>query len=368
MSNEYLIPIFKPSLPKFEQVRLYIERIDETQVYTNRGPLVKELEERYANYFNVASENVVAMCNATLALEGAVTVSAPKKWIVPDFTFPATAHSVINSGKLLYLSDIDDVWQLKIEIQNLDKNAFGLVPVMPFGAKIEVNKYAEWESVVIDAAASLGNGPIDLSNLPKNWFIIFSLHATKVLGAGEGALVVCGAPEGAEALKKWSNFGFDLSRISRSHGTNAKMPEIIAAYALASLDSYALEKQDWLSVQTQINLAMSGSFFENITNSYSGFNPYWIIDAKNENFCLQVQNNLSKAGIETRKWWPQLMSDIFEPHSNLLIETHNSRRISSSILGLPKFRTMKKSDIDKVVSILFEFKNLDYFSNNVQRF
>ncbi|HUP90203.1 MAG TPA: DegT/DnrJ/EryC1/StrS family aminotransferase, partial [Longimicrobiales bacterium] len=59
---------------------------------TNDGPLLRELEQRLAEYLEV--EHCIAMCNATVALEVLARACALSgEVIVPGFTFIATAHA-----------------------------------------------------------------------------------------------------------------------------------------------------------------------------------------------------------------------------------------------------------------------------------
>ena len=53
------IPVFRPTLPKFTQVQKYIKMIDDSHIYSNRGPLVRLLEVKYSEYFLTKS----ALCS-----------------------------------------------------------------------------------------------------------------------------------------------------------------------------------------------------------------------------------------------------------------------------------------------------------------
>ncbi len=60
---------------------------------TNRGPFVRELEERIADLLGV--KHAIAMCNGTIALEIAVrALGLSGEVIVPSMTFIATAHAL----------------------------------------------------------------------------------------------------------------------------------------------------------------------------------------------------------------------------------------------------------------------------------
>ena len=71
----------KPRLATFEQVLPFLQRIDQTNIYSNRGPLVCELEEAYSRFLNTDKELVVALANATQAIQGLISISKNKYWI-----------------------------------------------------------------------------------------------------------------------------------------------------------------------------------------------------------------------------------------------------------------------------------------------
>lgn len=342
------IPVFRPLLPSLGQVGKYLKQIDSNQIYSNRGPLVVALESKYASYFNVNSEQVVALNNATLALQGTVAISGIKNWVLPDFTFAASAMAVLNAGGQIILNDVDpNDWQIN-PANLVDNNNIGFMPVMPFGSLPNLDRWKNFKNLIFDAAASLGAGPFDFGKLDKNWFVVFSLHATKVLGAGEGALVVCGSDTNASKLRQWSNFGFNLSRSSEFGGTNAKMPEVSAAYALASYENYVTEEKDWLEIQVAIREEISDSIYSNITLEYPGFNPYWILDCRDSATLNRLQSKLQMAGIQSRKWWPEPLHKMpgidFTSKSKFEI----SKSLSSRLLGVPKFRGIQRRQIGAI--------------------
>ena len=235
MSTE-LIPVMRPKLPPLDHVHNYLTQMYSNGVYSNNGPLIQELEKRFAKYFNVDPELVVLSSSATQALEGAVKLSSASKFHLPAFTFPAPALSVINSGKAISFQDVDSVnWQIDLNLIQSTKDQ-GIMYVMPFGSSHIDPKLFEFENVIIDAAASIGNKNLVISIFPKSWVIIFSLHVTKVLGIGEGGISVFGNSAAANRFRAWINFGFSGNRNSISHGTNAKMSEMTAAFGLSVLD------------------------------------------------------------------------------------------------------------------------------------
>lgn len=351
-----LIPVCKPLLPSYSLASKYLTKIDESRIYSNRGPLVQRLETAYSKFLQVPPEFVVITSSATTGLEGLIATSRRNRWVVPSFTFPATGLAVLRGSKELLLADVDaDSWLL--DKKNLPESAFasevGLLPVMPFGAPVAMNEYDEFDEVVFDAAASLGAELLDLKLLKPNWSVVFSLHATKVLPAGEGGVVVCGSRERAGLLRSWINFGFSGTRSSAVAGTNAKMPEMIAAYALASLDQKDQEKSDWRERLDLVCEYTLNSRFANPCVFKTGFNPYWIVKCESPRIRERIQADLRTAGVDSRAWWG-LSLDVMPAFESatMLSSLRASQDLAATVLGLPMYRDMPLEQIERIWDVL----------------
>jgi dTDP-4-amino-4,6-dideoxygalactose transaminase len=344
----------RPSLPKFSDVEPLLRSIDISRIYSNHGPLVTELESEYAKYFGIHPELVVAVGNATLALQGLVEILDVNNWYAPDYTFAATGLAIIKAAKNLHLCDVDLVsWKLDLSELDVDSDSIGVMPVMPFGAEIDLNDYVSFKNVVIDAAASLGRTPPDISKMPTGWSIVFSLHATKVLGAGEGSIVVCGNRELAENLRAWINFGFKNERISSLSGTNAKLSEFNAAYGLVSLRNFTQERDKWLEVQKWITDFMKNRSWSTFVNQEPAFQPYWIANFENEKNRSVIAAALTEVRIQSREWWARPLSKqpAFEKYS-VKKSLSNSSYLASAHLGLPVYSEINREDIQLIIQTI----------------
>ena len=221
---------------------------------------------------------------------------------------------------------------------------------MPFGTEVDFSNYEKFETVVIDAAASLGRTPPDISKMPTGWSIVFSLHATKVLGAGEGSIVVCGNRELAENLRAWINFGFENERISSLAGTNAKLSEFNAAYGLVS---FTQERDKWLEVQQCIFDLTKNRPWNTFVNQDPAFQPYWIANFENERNRSVVAAALTDARIQSREWWAKPLSKqpAFQKFSDKR-SLSNSSYLASAHLGLPVNSELKKNEIKLIVETI----------------
>ena len=346
-----VVPVMRPKLPRADQVLPYLHRMDRTGTYANRGPLVEELESRYADYLGVDPGLVAATSNATVGLTGALVAGGTRRWLVPDFTFPAPALAALAAGFSLSLADVSlDDWQLKVPPDH-DEVDVGLLPVLPFGTPVDIGRWPSSRAVVVDAAASLGSSRGRLGGLPTRWSVVFSLHATKVLPAGEGGLVVFGDRARADAFKQWCNFGLGADRGSLIPGTNGKMSEVSAAYALTSLDLWETEKLEWATAQGLMTEALRDVDGLSHFSAPGRATPYWIARFDTARRCDASAASLGARQVGFRRWWKPLHA----MPAFASCERHGvaaSVELARTTLGLPMYRGLSAQDADRVRSAL----------------
>ncbi len=351
--NDYDIPLLRPRLPETKHLIPYLNRIDDSKIYSNRGPLVRDLEERLANHFQVRKEQIVLLSNATLAIQGLATLLPVQRIQVPDYTFAASGQAVLASGKLIDLVDVRlDDWQLPLPT-NSAISEIGFLPVMPFGAPVDIERWGSIQNVIFDAAASFGSTQPDLKGLNLTSAIVYSLHATKVAGCGEGGIAICGSDEIADKLKSWSNFGFNENRIAYTLGTNAKMSEYSAAVVCAVLDDLESELAEW---NKSLDIAKKNSIiygFDSIVSHYFGARPYWIAQFNDKETREKVSKFLFENNIECRSWWSTPLSamPVFRRFAGP-VSNDVAKEICETTLGLPMFRGLSEISIDKISQLV----------------
>jgi dTDP-4-amino-4,6-dideoxygalactose transaminase len=348
-----LYPIQKPRIPHLEAVLPYLKQMESSGKFSNFGPLERSLRSRFAEYFKVDESQIATCANATLAISGATEILPPNKWFVPMFTFPATIHAVLHAGGEVQLIDVTkNGWDLDLELlKPLFEHECGIVPVAPFGTSPQIDRYANFEHVVHDAAASIASIDGMLKLKPKH-AVVFSLHATKVLGSGEGSVVVFGSESYADEFRMWTNFGFKGSRESQISATNAKMSEIQAAYVHGALDNWQKEQDDWLSARGIVNEISKHLKFNTKFSESSSINPYWIVEFDSSEKRNLIQKNLNISGFETRLWWSEGCHKM--PAFIKLPKTSSNMTdlISSSYLGLPMNRNLDNRFMESIIQIL----------------
>lgn len=205
--------------------------------------LAQHINSKYFGY--LASNNTMALtaCLISVGVRG-------KHVLLSNFTFPATLDAVILAGGIPIICDIDpnslvlDIEKVAKLLKNKDYEIAAVMPTRLFGFVTDMSDLISIcedseVPVVIDAAASLPSRCDSWDFGKAALYEVFSLHATKVFGIGEGGFVV-GDSESIEKVRQSSNFGFLTGGILNfKDGLNAKADEFTAARVLARFEDYS---------------------------------------------------------------------------------------------------------------------------------
>jgi dTDP-4-amino-4,6-dideoxygalactose transaminase len=219
------------------------------------------------------------------------------------------------------------------------------MPVAPFGASIDVSAWDAFAKetgipVVIDAAAGFDSAAGSENPL------VLSLHATKVMGIGEGGAVLCTDEAMAENIRAGRNFGFLENRSAKLAGTNAKLSEYGAAVGLAALDCW---KETRLSTHAVVQCYLD------IFSECMGitFGPCFSAEIANStcNVLLEtpvadrVIYQLKSDGIEARKWWNNgcHKEPVFKKCAREPLPM--TEFLTERVVGLPFFRGLSSGEV-----------------------
>lgn len=334
------VPVFQAKPPSAASAITYLNLVLESSQLSNGGAQLQELERRLAAMLDTDAELVVCFSSCTMALAAALSSYNEESVIVPDYTFIGTLRSAQLAMKRV---DVCDVQSETAEAEYGEVDGQIKLFVAPFGAWRD--SYLSIEgSTVFDCAASLGAMP-NLSGLTSNQVVCFSLHATKVLGSGEGGFAVFGSRERASFARQWLNFGIDpeITQGSRNLGANGKMSEIQAAFILGKIDDWASEDEEWSRLR-KIALSTSEDLGLDASLTAEGHStPYWIVRMDSANEAKLVSKSLSSMGVETRSWWPVSIATVAGES-----ERANSTDLRGKVLGLPFFLGISESERSRV--------------------
>lgn len=377
VGNLEWLPLLVPNMPSPQELLPWMERMHASKQYSNFGPLVCELEDIFAKRFGQPTEFLTTVANATQGLElvlQALRLPPKSRVLVPTFTFVATITAVLRAGHIPVLADVDaDCWLLTPDIARsscAQTNVDAVLPVATFGMPHDMQEWQKFEAdtglpVVIDAAAAYGSQWLD----GAQGTLVFSLHTTKSLPAGEGALVVSTRPGLAERVRQLSNFGINLKSEKdipigalADTGTNAKMSEYHAAVGLYSLqkwESNALARKN-----------LHADLIQQL-NQASDFIFHWQTSRKPEKhivaptlLCPRLPSLAARDALEvacqkekimTRRWYQPLLHemDVLKPMCQVL-DTPNAQALSNTLLGLPFFVGMTREQSKRLVRVVAE--------------
>jgi dTDP-4-amino-4,6-dideoxygalactose transaminase len=356
-----MIPVMRPKMPAAHRLVPYLNSIDASRLYSNFGPLAVSLEDRLAEHYGLNQGTVATVANATLGLAIALAAQQPPPGTlcaIPAWTFVASAYAVVMAGLVPYFVDVDpatgtlDPDRLLGEISRAPAAIGAVMPVMPFGFPLDI---AAWEAfrsrsglaVVIDAAAAFD------SLIPNAVPAVVSLHATKVLGTGEGGFVISTDASIRRAVRMRSNFGFAGSRQAQAAAFNAKLSEYHAAVGHAALDEWNIVRSEWL--------AASGAYRRSLRSVAAvelqpGFGESWVsstcVVKVLKKAAEHVEGELSKNEITNRRWW----GDDAHAHQATLnyprVQLPATEALARATIGLPLYRDIGVGDIEYVCESL----------------
>lgn len=320
-----LIKLLIPKMPKAETLLPYLKRIDNSRWYTNFGGLERELRDRLEKKYG-AYVVTVSSCTSGLELmyrwlNGAISTIG-----LPSLTFYATAMAAAREG-------------LRIKYEDVNLHTWTHPAVAGFGVPVQ----GRW----VDAAAAFGE-----QKVAPNQMAVFSMHATKMLGAGEGGYIVTHDRSLADLLRQQTNFGIyaedNPDKVSTIWGTNAKLSEYHAAVALAAFDAF--DRDAWVQLDLWYRKYLPSCVIQQLRPI--GTYPVLAVRLPSECDPSIVKSEMLKLGIETRRWyWPPL-------HEHTMIRLEGvlnlpvTEMLSNSLLGLPWHLFLTEEDVIRVCSVL----------------
>jgi dTDP-4-amino-4,6-dideoxygalactose transaminase len=357
-------------MPAPQLLMPWLERMHAARHYSNFGPLVRELECGFASQFAVPAEGITTVANATQGLElvlQALELAAGSHVLLPAFTFVATATAVVRAGYVPVLADVDPhSWLLTPEIARnacREMRIDAVMPVTTFGMPHDMMAWGRFESdlgipVVVDAAAAYGSQWLH----GAQGTLVFSLHATKSLPAGEGGLVVSTRSGLVGKVRQLSNFGINLDASAglpvgalASVGTNAKMSEYHAAIGLASLTVWEQHARQRKALHADMVQELSRLTDNRLVWQRPGLGGEMMaptvmcMQLPDEQARIALEQQCRQEGITTRRWYQPLLQDMPVLRRECrLLRTPHAEQLSRTLLGLPFFLGMSAAQQQRV--------------------
>lgn len=373
------VPLLVPSMPTPQELLPWLERMHAARHYSNFGPLVRDLESAFAQRFDLPQERLTTVANATQGLElvlQALRLAPQSRVLLPTLTFVATATAVLRAGHIPVLADVDaQTWLLTPDIARAacaQTRIDAVLPVATFGMPHDMQAWQQFEQdtglpVVIDAAAAYGSQWLH----GAQGTLVFSLHTTKSLPAGEGGLVVSTRPGLAERVRQLSNFGINLHPGAdvpvgtlADTGTNAKMSEYHAAIGLYSLQKWELLALERRGLQADLIQILDQASNHCISWQSPGPGGEQMAPGL---LCASLPSAAARSALEqacqqerimTRRWYQPLLHHMPVLKSQCqVLDTPTAKELAQTLLGLPFFLGMTPEQRQRVAGVVAQVLN-----------
>lgn len=353
-----MIPVTKTYFPSIEKYQFQLERIWKNGWLTNRGELVKELEQKIQD--RLLSVPLLIMNNGTVPLQIALKILAKGgEVITTPFSYVATTSSIIWEGCTPIFADIDertftiDVNEIRKKITN---KTTCILATHVFGNPCDVEAIETLAKennlfVIYDAAHCFGVTYKGKSLFNYGDMSTCSFHATKVFHTAEGGALFTSNPDWMTMAFQSHNFGHLNATDFSLVGINAKISELQAAMGLSMLGEmdlvlserkavvdFYLQHLDFSRVQT---IALRQETNWNYSYFPVVFESEWVLN--------KVVAALAEKNVFPRRYfYPSLNHLPYISGQSCPI----SESISSRVLCLPLFVGLSKENLNNIVDVI----------------
>lgn len=365
--SKFRIPLIKPTVGEEELEA--VERVFESGMLT-QGNETREFEKEFADFLGV--KHAIAVSSGTTALHLSLVCVGVKNGdevIVPDFTFPATGNVVFHCSASPVLVDIR-LREFQIDPDRIEKfitkKTKVIMPVSEFGLTADMKPITELAEkydlyVIEDSAPAIGS---------KRWgqyagtfgsMNCFSFHPRKLVGIGEGGMVVTNDDRLVNLARSLKDHGRSYDKWHHVYtGYNYRLSDVQSAIGRVQLrkvrrtieqrrklaeyyDSLLRDYDDYILIPHVPSHCFHTyqSYVVLIQNSINGFNA------------TTVKTKLRKKGIEVQTGTNCL--SILPPFFRCRKDRcHYSYVAWQRSLALPLYEGMTSQEQDEVVTSLFE--------------
>lgn len=353
-----MIPVTKTFLPPIEEYTQWVQKAFDNQWLTNRGELIKLLEEKLKSYLGL--NWITITNNGTIPLQIALKLLGKQgEVITTPFSYVATTAAIVWENCTPVFVDIHPEYltidETKIEAAITDKTT-AILATHVFGNTCcveEIERIAKKYNlaVIYDAAHGFGAKYNGKSVFEYGDVSTCSFHATKLFHTGEGGAMFCNDEKLQHQLFYSHNFGHKGPLDFHGLGINAKISELQGAMGLAvfnHLDEiFEGRKQvvEQYDAQIDFSKVQKMKIRANTEWNYS----YYPIIFDSESRLLEVQALLNQNNIYPRRYfYPSLNTIEYTKGKAMPI----SESIASRVMCLPLYVGLEKENIELICNII----------------
>ena len=353
-------PFIRPTMPLPTEWTKYLESAYAQNRYSNFGPVHNEFQRRLTNSLCPAGREAVLTSSGTAAITAALlAMDIRGKVLIPSFTFPATLQALRQAGCEPIFCDVSEsTWECGVEqvgplLESFDVGA--VIAVRAFGLCRDLSPLQKLcasrnVTLIVDSAAALGGELATGDRVGAQGTVeAFSLHATKVLGIGEGGVLMADQ-SWLPRIRKVLNFGLGSERIGR--GFNGKMSEFVSAVGLAVLGHF----QEFVTRRR----AIAQRYFDLLTRypllraPQDPGSPPWQafpIRLPDHVDVAELVSRASEAGLELRRYYRPALHNALEEQSENSWSCPVAERLSETTVCWPIYSDARSEEIEEIVGI-----------------
>lgn len=352
------INVTKTFLPPIEEYTSWVQKAFNNNWLTNRGELVKHLEEKLKDYLSV--DWLTITNNGTIPIQIALKLLGKQGEIITTpFSYVATTSSIVWENCTPVFVDIESGYLTidpnKIEEVITDKTT-AILATHVFGNPCDVEvigRIAKKHNlmVIYDAAHAFGVKYKGNSLFNYGDVSTCSFHATKLFHTGEGGAMFAKNKELQHKLYYSHNFGHKTPTSFHDVGINGKISELQAAMGLAVfpyIDEIIAERKkvcEFYDKHLDFNQLQKMKIRENTEWNYS----YYPVIFESEEKLQEVQKRMNENGIVPRRYfYPSLNTLEYVEGQSMPV----SESIASRILCLPLYVGLKKKDLERIIQCI----------------
>jgi len=352
--------------------------------YLTQGPIVKEFEDKFAEY--VGSKFAVAVNNATSGLHLSVLALGLEKGdrvITTPITFAASANCIRYGGGEVWFADIDpntyllDVNSVKELIESKPKGFFkGIIPVDFAGLPLDMEEFKKLANthdlwIIEDACHAPGGFFEDSKGVKQNCgnakyadIGVFSFHPVKHIACGEGGMITTNSKELYDKLILLRSHGITKDKMEQNHGGwyyemvdlgfNYRLTDIQSALGITQLAKNEEGVKRRNEIADKYKKAFEGRIkYQNLPIKSYNAHHLFIIEVENRKGLydfLREQNIFTQIHyipVHTLPYYTK----IGYKDANLI----NSENYYSKCISLPMYPTLSDNEINLVIKLIFKF-------------
>ena len=363
------IYVTQPHLPPLEEFIPYLEKIWDSKVLTNGGPMHQQLERALCDYLGV--EHLALFANGTVALVTALqALRITGEVITTPYSFVATAHSLLWNGIKPVFVDVDpntlNMDPARIEAA-ITPHTTAIMPVHCYGHPCDVDaiqKIADIYNlkVIYDAAHAFGVQDARGSVLNHGDLSVLSFHATKVFNTFEGGAIICPDAKTKQRIDHLKNFGFVDEITVVAPGINGKMCEFNAAVGLLQLqhiDQAMARRKEIDTVYREQLASVRGIYCLNDAGETVANHAYFPILVEPDYPLSRdaLYQKLKDQDIYARRYFYPLISD-FPMYRGMPSAQRGNLSVaaaaSAKVLCLPIYPALQQQEQQRVIDIIQE--------------